>query len=181
MKKLTTLLDAIHTEDLRGPRPESVSMLTDDSRAVEPGGMFVAVRGTTVDGHRYIGSAIAKGASVVVCEEIPEDQASAAGVLWVVVGDSARALGLLASRWWDDPSRALTLVGVTGTNGKTTIATLLYRLAGAMGEKAGLLSTVENRIGEERVPSTHTTPGPLELQALLAMSLIHNSEPTRRS
>ncbi len=168
MKKLTTLLDAIHCESLRGSRPESVSMLTDDSRAVEPGGMFVAVRGTAVDGHRYIGSAIAKGASVVVCEEVPEDQASAAGVLWVVVKDSAHALGLLASRWWDDPSRALTLVGVTGTNGKTTIATLLYRLAGAMGEKAGLLSTVENRIGEERVPSTHTTPGPLELQALLA-------------
>ncbi|MDE6277800.1 MAG: UDP-N-acetylmuramoyl-L-alanyl-D-glutamate--2,6-diaminopimelate ligase [Muribaculaceae bacterium] len=170
MRKLTTLLDAIRPQALEGPRPESVSALTDDSRAVEAGGMFVAVRGTAVDGHRYIVGAIERGASVVVCEEIPADidECLRQKVLWVVVGNTARALGLLASRWWGDPSRALTLVGVTGTNGKTTIATLLYRLAGAMGEKAGLLSTVENRIGDERIAATHTTPGPLELQALLA-------------
>lgn len=170
MKKLDILLDAIRPAALEGPRPESVSGLTDDSRAVEPGGMFVAVRGTAVDGHSYIAAALSRGASAIVCEEIPADIPAdlRAGALWITVPNSSIALGLLASRWWGDPSRALTLVGVTGTNGKTTVATLLYRLAGAMGEKAGLLSTVENRIGDEVVPATHTTPGPLELQALLA-------------
>lgn len=169
MRKLQILLDVLRPERIEGPRPEEVSELTDDSRAVKAGGMFVAVRGTAVDGHQFISRALEAGASVIVCEEIPADlnPALREKALWVVVPNTAIALGLLASRWWGDPSQALTLVGVTGTNGKTTIATLLYKLAGAMGEKAGLLSTVENRIGDEVVASTHTTPGPLELQALL--------------
>ena len=154
MKRLDILLDCLRTHGLKGTKPETVTALTDDSRAVEPGGMFVAVR----------------GAAAVVCEEIPAaiDEARLSRAFFVLVPNSSIALGLLASRWWGDPSRALTLVGVTGTNGKTTIATLLYRLATAMGEKAGLLSTVENRIADEIVPATHTTPGPLKLQALLA-------------
>ncbi len=170
MKRLDILLDCLRTHGLKGTKPETVTALTDDSRAVEPGGMFVAVRGTASDGHDYISSAIDRGAAAVVCEEIPAaiDEARLSRAFFVLVPNSSIALGLLASRWWGDPSRALTLVGVTGTNGKTTIATLLYRLATAMGEKAGLLSTVENRIADEIVPATHTTPGPLELQALLA-------------
>lgn len=170
MHKFSKILDAIRAESIEGPKPESVTALTDDSRAVTQGAIFTAVRGTAVDGHRFIPAAIAAGASAIVCEEIPSDLTpeQRAGVCFVVVPNSAIALGQMASRWYGDPSRALTLVGVTGTNGKTTVATLLYELASAAGEKAGLLSTVENRIGSEHVPSTHTTPGPLELNALLA-------------
>ena len=168
--KTEYLLESVRVKEVEGVMPEEVVEITNDSREVGPGWMFVAVRGTSVDGHHYIGGAIAKGASVVVCEEIPSNLGADArsGVYWVTVPNSAVALGFLASRRWDDPSKALTVVGVTGTNGKTTIATLLYHLAKSNGEKAGLLSTVENRIGDEVIESTHTTPGPLELQRLMA-------------
>lgn len=153
-----------------GPTDE-LAALTDDSRRVVPGSMFVAVRGTAVDGHRYIPAAIAAGARVIVCEELPADAPDT--VTWVRVADSALALGLLASEWWDNPSRRLALVGVTGTNGKTTIATLLYEMARDLGLEAGLLSTVENRIGDMRLPADHTTPGALEIQRLLALMVEH--------
>lgn len=170
--QLETLLDSIRPHRLiaAGTPPEEVTGLTDNSRQVKRGGMFVAVRGTAVDGHTFIPQAIAAGAAVIVCEEVPEAISSAEkdSICWVVVDNSAIALGLLASRWYGEPSESLTLVGVTGTNGKTTIATLLYELARILGQKAGLLSTVVNRVDTEAVPSTHTTPGPLELNALLA-------------
>lgn len=153
-------------DDLR-----AVTALTADSRAVTPGALFVAVRGTNVDGHDYIGRAVAAGAVAVVCEEIPADAADS--VRWIQVKDSAEALGLLASAWHGYPSRHLTLVGVTGTNGKTTVATLLYELARLQGHEAGLLSTVVNKIGDVEVPATHTTPDPLELNALLARMVAH--------
>lgn len=147
-------------------RPELiVSGITADSRAVAPGWLYVAVRGANVDAHRFIPQAVDAGASVVVCEHLPEEVSP--GVEWVVVPDSAIALGEIAAAWYGHPSEFLTLVGVTGTNGKTTIATLLYEMAHRMGEKAGLLSTVVNIIDTTRVAATHTTPDPISLQALL--------------
>ena len=142
------------------------SGLTADSRAVTAGSIFVAVRGTRTDGHAYMGQAAAAGARAIVCEEPPRELAS--GVTYYRVADCSEALGLLASAWYGYPSRRLTLVGVTGTNGKTTVATLLYELAMLTGRRAGLLSTVVNRIGREEVAATHTTPDPLELNGLLA-------------
>lgn len=137
-----------------------------DSRKVKSGSLFVATRGTAVDGHNFIDCAVANGAVAVMCEYLPEKLAD--GVAYVKVADSAEALGIAAHNFYHRPSKNITLVGVTGTNGKTTIATLLYKLFMAMGYKVGLLSTVCNYVVEEAVPSTHTTPDPIELNALLA-------------
>ena len=142
-----------------------VSGVESDSRQVKADYLFVAVRGVSVDGHTFIPQAIAQGARVVVCEEFPAELAD--GVMYVKVGDSSIAFGLLASAWYGNPSRELTLVGVTGTNGKTTTATLLYEMFRSFGYKAGLLSTVCNYIDTVRVPATHTTPDPLHLHRLL--------------
>ncbi len=146
--------------------PALLTSLTSDSRQVAPGAVFVAVRGVHVDGHDFIDRAVAADAAVVVCEALPA--APAADVAWIRVADASVALGLLASAWNGYPSRRLTLVGVTGTNGKTTIATLLYTLMRRAGHSAGLLSTVVNKINDTEVPATHTTPDPIELNALLA-------------
>lgn len=137
-----------------------------DSRKVAEGDVFVATRGTAVDGHDFITKAVEQGAVAVVCETLPEEIAE--NVVYVQVADSADALGILASNFYENPSQNLTLVGVTGTNGKTTIATLLYQLFRTLGFKVGLLSTVCNYIDNEAVESTHTTPNALELNALLA-------------
>ncbi|MDR1919157.1 MAG: UDP-N-acetylmuramoyl-L-alanyl-D-glutamate--2,6-diaminopimelate ligase [Tannerellaceae bacterium] len=137
-----------------------------DSRKIEPGALFVALRGTAVDGHAYIEKAIEKGALAVVCEEIPPQLQGKAA--FVLVKNAAEALGRLMSTWYDHPSGKLVLVGVTGTNGKTTIATLLYELFRKLGHKAGLISTVCNYIDSTAVPATHTTPDPIALQGLLA-------------
>ncbi len=137
-----------------------------DSRKVQSGSLFVAVRGTLTDGHNYIQSAVNNGARVVVCEELPEVQNSE--VQYIAVKDSHRALSKLAAEFYDFPSKKLKIVGITGTNGKTTTATLLYELFTLLGYRCGLLSTVENRIaGEEIYASTHTTPDAVELNALL--------------
>ena len=151
------------------PAPESCEITTvqSDSRAVEPGCLFVAVRGYNVDGHDYIPDAVSRGAKVVVCEEFPSEPAD--GIVWVKVADSSVALGKIASAYYFEPSLNMVLIGVTGTNGKTTIATLLYDLARLDGRKAGLISTVVNKIDDLEIPSTHTTPDPLELNRLLAM------------
>lgn len=143
-----------------------VSGLCFDSRAVKPGDVFVATRGTAVDGHDFIAKAVEQGAVAVVCETLPENRAE--GVVYVQTTDSAEALGVMASNFYGRPSQQLTLVGVTGTNGKTTIATLLYQLFRSLGYKVGLLSTVCNYVDDEAVESTHTTPDALELNALLA-------------
>ena len=137
-----------------------------DSRKCTDGSVFFAVRGTQVDGHDYIVKAIENGAKAVVCEHLPETQVE--GVKYHVVDNSAQALGLAASAYYGNPSEKLNLVGVTGTNGKTTIATLLYRLFTDAGYMCGLLSTIENIIGTKVVPSTHTTGDQLELNALLS-------------
>lgn len=164
---LDALLDAIDIRELRDALPPDtvISAVTADSRAVGAGSLFVAVRGVAVDGHKFIPKAIEAGASVIVAEELPD--ALPQGVLGVCVADSRDALGRLASRFFGDPSEALTLVGVTGTNGKTTTATLLYEMARMRGLKAGLISTVANIVVDEAVPAEHTTPDPVMLNSLL--------------
>ena len=164
---LDALLDAIDIRELRGALPPDtvISAVTADSRAVGAGSLFVAVRGVAVDGHKFIPKAIEAGASVIVAEELPDGLPQR--VLGVCVTDSRDALGRLASRFFGDPSEALTLVGVTGTNGKTTTATLLYEMARMRGLKAGQISTVADIVVDEAVPAEHTTPDPVMLNSLL--------------
>jgi UDP-N-acetylmuramoyl-L-alanyl-D-glutamate--2,6-diaminopimelate ligase len=150
-----------------GQMPESVSGVVFDSRRVGHGMLFVAVKGVSVDGHDFIANAVDAGATLIVGDRLMPE-ARCKGACYLQVSDSAAALGVLASNLYGRPSELLKLVGVTGTNGKTTVATLLYRLCMGLGHKAGLLSTVENRVGEEVLPATHTTPDPLEINELLA-------------
>ena len=165
--RLNDLLREIQYTRLILPKEEvSVSSVNIDSRLVEEGGMFIAIRGTQADGHAYIPSAEEKGAKAIVCEEMPEKQNP--NVAYVVVPDAQAVAGRLATTFYGNPSQRLRLVGVTGTNGKTTIATLLYDLFREMGHKCGLLSTVCNYIDGEAYPSTHTTPDAISLNRLLA-------------
>lgn len=165
-RELQELLPAIEIVETAGPVNRPVTGIQSDSRKVGNGFLFVAVRGTAVDGHAYIPAAVAQGAAAVVCEQLPDEKEE--NCTYIKVKDSADALGRLASAWNGYPSRKLTLVGVTGTNGKTTVATVLYELFRRLGHKAGLLSTVCNYIDGRAVKATHTTPDPLELNALLA-------------
>lgn len=165
MKKLSQLLSAITAEDIKGKPEREITALTNDSRQAGPGTMFVAVKGVNVDGHSFIPT-LDPATAAVVCEELPEQLNP--DTTYIRVSNSATALGCLASQWWDNPSRRLSLVGVTGTNGKTTTATLLYEMAQIMGEKAGLLSTVVNYIDRTAVEARQTTPDPLTINALLA-------------
>lgn len=151
---------------IKGNTEIEITGIQFDSRKIVQGNAFVATRGTASDGHDYIVSAIEKGAVAVVCEDLPEKISE--DITYIQVKDSADALGEMASAWYGFPSSKLTLVGVTGTNGKTTIATLLYKLFRELGHKAGLLSTVCNYIDDEAVEATHTTPDALELNGLLA-------------
>lgn len=165
MKSITTLLEKIKVVNTIGDLGQEVKGIDSDSRNIKPGYMFIAVKGTTFDGHKFIDKAIELGAIAVVCEDMPETEQ--VGVVYIIVKDSQLALGQLASAWYNYPSSKLKLVGVTGTNGKTTIATLLYKMFKIFGEKVGLLSTVCNYIGDRAVPSTHTTPDPISLNSLL--------------
>ena len=164
--ELRTLISALDTPQVVGVDQLEIGQIVSDSRRVVPGSLFVAVRGVAVDGHQYIASAIEKGAVAIVCEEFPKELADKA--TFVVVKDSAYALGMLLSKSYGDPSQKLKLVGVTGTNGKTTIATVLYELFRRLGYKVGLLSTVCNYIDGEAIPTDHTTPDPITLHALIA-------------
>ncbi|WP_297627592.1 UDP-N-acetylmuramoyl-L-alanyl-D-glutamate--2,6-diaminopimelate ligase [uncultured Rikenella sp.] len=157
----------LSTSRIVGPEPSEIRAVRFDSRAVAPGDLFVAVRGTVSDGHDYIAAAVERGASAVVCETLPQGELNPS-VCYVLVEDSARALAELAGAFYGHPSRQLRLVGVTGTNGKTTVATLLYDLFTALGHRCGLISTVVYRVGDRRIDSTHTTPDPLTLNRLLA-------------
>ncbi|MBQ0008384.1 MAG: UDP-N-acetylmuramoyl-L-alanyl-D-glutamate--2,6-diaminopimelate ligase [bacterium] len=163
---LSNLLKNVKVLTVKGDEECEVRKLCFDSRQVEADDCFVATRGTSVDGHQFIPQVIDKGAKVIVCEEIPADYLN--NVTFVLVDDSREALGIMAANSYGNPSEKLTLVGVTGTNGKTSIATLLWQLFRKMGHKVGLLSTVVNRIDDKAVPSTHTTPDPIELNALLS-------------
>ena len=163
-KSLREILESVKTSSVHGNLDVEICGITSDSRKVAPGMLFVAVRGVNVDGHNYISAAISAGATAIVAEDYRED---CEGVTYVSVENSAVALGFIASAWYDNPSQKIKLVGVTGTNGKTTIATLIYEMARLMGYKAGLLSTVVNYVDTEAVASTHTTPDPIELNELL--------------
>lgn len=166
IRNLKELLSELDVKEIIGDTDKTITSLETDSRKVEKDGLFVAVKGVTTDGHKYIPVVASAHVGAVVCESMPS--ALEKGVTYIKVTDSAKAAGILASAWYGHPSRHLTLVGVTGTNGKTTTATLLYEMAKLEGYKAGLLSTVCNYIGDKKVASTHTTPDPLTLNKLLA-------------
>ncbi|MGL5563248.1 MAG: Mur ligase family protein, partial [Tannerellaceae bacterium] len=164
--KLSVLIEAIKEKVIHGGLNIDIFGLDSDSRKIEKGHLFVAVKGTANDGHEYINKAIEQGATAVVCEDLPTQMEDA--VTYIQVKDSADTLGKLAAQWYSNPSDRLTLVGVTGTNGKTTIATLLYDLFRKLGYKTGLLSTVCNYVDDKAVAATHTTPDPISLNMLLA-------------
>lgn len=154
-----------------------VTYLTMDSRRAGPGGLFVAIRGTVTDGHSFIPKAIEQGVTAVLCEELPTSQtgdqpeALPQSVTFVQVDNAPRALGFVAANFYGHPSKKVKLVGVTGTNGKTSVATLLFRLFQALGYRCGLLSTVQNQIGDEVIPATHTTPDTITTNELLTRML----------
>ncbi len=164
--KISDLITPDRAIAITGNGECDVTGLCFDSRVVTPGDCFFATRGTSVDGHTFIPQVIEKGAQAIVCETLPETLTP--GVTYIQVADSREALGLMASNFYGNPSAKMTLVGVTGTNGKTSIATLLWQMFRKLGYKTGLLSTVVNYVDDKAVPSTHTTPDPLELNSLLA-------------
>ncbi|MCC6371670.1 MAG: UDP-N-acetylmuramoyl-L-alanyl-D-glutamate--2,6-diaminopimelate ligase [Bacteroidia bacterium] len=165
MKLLSDILYKVRLEEVVGSTHMAITSVEFDSRKVKKGSLFVATIGTAVDGHSYIQKAIELGAIAIVCEHIPEQRDE--NVSYVKVTDSGYALGVIACNFYDNPSEKLKLVGVTGTNGKTTTVTLLFNLFKAMGYSVGLLSTVQNKINNTVIPSTHTTPDALSLNALL--------------
>jgi UDP-N-acetylmuramoyl-L-alanyl-D-glutamate--2,6-diaminopimelate ligase len=169
MRSVRDLTGKAGIVSVKGDTGTMVSDISFDSRKVGPGTLFVAVRGTKSDGHDFIPAAVSSGASAVVCERLPENPTE--GVCWILTDDSARALGVVASEFFGNPSSSLKLTGITGTNGKTTIATLLYRVFSGLGYKCGLFSTVCNYIVNKELPATHTTPDPVELNRTLAEML----------
>lgn len=166
MKVLKDILYKVKLKEIVGLTDVMVSNVQFDSRKVGSGDVFVAVKGFSSDGHDFIDQAIEQGAVAVVLEDLPSKHAD--GVHYIVVEDSSVALGIIAANFYDNPSEKLKLVGVTGTNGKSTTVTLLYRLFTKLGHKTGLLSTITNVIGKNTIPATHTTPDPISLNALLA-------------
>ena len=179
--KLKDILRDVEVERIVGPKEVEVEALCMDSRMATRGTLFAAIEGSATDGHKFIGSAVERGASVVVCNHLPQEVTQSINdeqcptdglpqeeVTYVVVKDSSLAVGIIASNFYGRPSEKLALVGVTGTNGKTTTATLLYNLVGRLGYQAGLISTVVYKIGSQEEPSTHTTPDAINLNRLLA-------------
>ncbi len=167
MKQIEDIVKHIPIIEIKGePLAGRVNKMYIDSQKVKPNSMFIAIKGTSVDGHDFIDDAIRKGAKYIVCEHIPLDTRS--DVIYIKVENTKKLAGRIAAVYYDFPSTKLKVVGVTGTNGKTTIATLLYRLHRLMGKKCGLLSTVVNYVDSKMYRSTHTTPDPIELQRLLS-------------
>ena len=164
--KLSELLKNVKSLQVIGREDVEITGVKIDSREVKAGSLFVAMKGTQVDGHRFIPKAVELGAIAVLCEELPEQPAM--GVTYVQVESTEDVVGKVATMFYGNPTSKLKLVGVTGTNGKTTIATLLYNMFRKFGHRCGLLSTVCNYIEEEAVPATHTTPDAIELNELLA-------------
>jgi UDP-N-acetylmuramoyl-L-alanyl-D-glutamate--2,6-diaminopimelate ligase len=166
MKLLQDILYKVRLEGVVGNTNVAVESITSDSRAVRPMALFVAVKGLQSDGHSFIPKAIELGAAAIVCQELPSKLEE--NIVYVQVADTSKALGIMAANFFDNPSEKMKVLAVTGTNGKTTVATLLFRLYRSMGHKCGLLSTVVNRINEVEIPSTHTTPDAVALNDLLA-------------
>ncbi len=166
MKTLADIVWKIPAVSVTGDLNIPILSICFDSRKAVPGSLFVAIRGTANDGHKYIADVVRQGVSAIVCEEIPKSIRH--DITYVITSDSALALGLLCNEFYDRPSKKLTLVGVTGTNGKTTTATILYQLFRKLDYKAGLISTVAYYVNEQRSEASHTTPDPVQLNALLA-------------
>ncbi len=166
MKLLKDILYKVRIEEVLGNTHIATEGITMDSREVRSFFLFVAIKGSAVDGHLFIDKAIEKGANCILCQQFPHSLNP--DVTYVRVNDSAEALGIVAANYYENPSEKLSIVGVTGTNGKTTVATLCYELSMALGHKTGLLSTVVNKVNAQSVPATHTTPNAVELQRLLA-------------
>ena len=165
MKSLKDILYTVSLNKVLGPTDVEISEICFDSRKVKNGVLFIAVKGTSSDGHLFIDQAVKQGAKSIVCQTLPPNIDEK--VTYVEVKDSAKALGIISANYFDHPSSRLKLVGITGTNGKTTVATLLFQLFRELGYKTGLLSTVQNHINSEIIPSTHTTPDPISLNSLL--------------
>jgi len=165
LRNLIDISGSLQIEQLIGSNDLQIKEIIFDSRRVTKGSLFVAQAGTNVDGHQFTDLAIQQGAVAVVCEQIPDIINNS--VCYIKVPDSKKALGILAAEFYDHPSEKLKLIGITGTNGKTTIVTLLHDLFSKLGYKTGLLSTIENKIGQECIASTHTTPDTVQLNQLL--------------
>jgi UDP-N-acetylmuramoyl-L-alanyl-D-glutamate--2,6-diaminopimelate ligase len=169
MAELKDILYKVHITSTSGNMNVEVKGICFDSRKVQPGFLFVAVRGTQSDGHAFIEKATLSGAMAIVAEKLPEVISDK--ITYVTVKDSSKALGIIASNFYGNPSAKLKLVGVTGTNGKTTVATLLFKLFASLGYRCGMLSTVVNNIVDKEIPSTHTTPDPIQINELLVLML----------
>ena len=165
MKKLEDILYKVRIIAIHGSRDVNVNSITIDSRKVNNASMFIAIKGEKFDGHDFIQQSIDSGAAIIVCEELPAVLNDA--VTYIQVKNAHEAAAYIAHNFYDEPSERLKLVGVTGTNGKTTIVTLLFKLFSGLGYKCGLISTVQNQIANEIIPSTHTTPDAISLNALL--------------
>jgi len=165
MKLLQDILFGVSLREVVGSTQLSIKDIQIDSRKVQEGSVFVAIRGIQADGHEFIETAIQKGAIAIVCEKLPHSLQE--GVVFIVVSNAQESVAVMAHHFYDNPSTQIKLVGVTGTNGKTTVATLLFKLFKGLGYTCGLISTVENHIGDTIVPATHTTPDPIQLNALL--------------
>ena len=163
--KLSNLLKHVNVLNLIGSAEVEITGVNIDSRRIAPGHLFIAIPGTQTDGHHFIGKAIESGAVAVLCEHLPEKRAE--NVTYITMESTEKCVGEVATQFYGDPSRKLKLIGVTGTNGKTTIATLLYNMFRKFGHKCGLLSTVCNYIEDEPIAASHTTPDPIELNILL--------------
>ena len=165
MKELQSILFGVALREVVGSTSQVITDIQIDSRKVTKGCVFVAIKGIQADGHQFIITAIENGASVIVCMELPT--AMSPGVTFIVVENTQEAVAIMAHHFYDEPSTKMKLVGVTGTNGKTTVATLLFKLFSELGYTCGLISTVENHIANKIVPATHTTPDAIHLNALL--------------
>lgn len=163
---LKDLLNNVQVKEVLGTTNIEVTGICIDSRKAVPGSAFIAIKGTLADGHQFIHTAISQGARIIICEETPEEKNQ--GVTYIKVKDSSIAAGEIASAFYDFPSAKMTVIGVTGTNGKTTVTTLLYQLFTKLGYKCGLISTVQNFIGTEVEVATHTTPDAISIQSLFA-------------
>lgn len=173
MKKLTDILKGVEIISTTGSTDIDINTIQFDSRKVKKGDVFIAIKGTQVDGHNYVEQVIRSGAKAVVCEILPDHKEN---VAYILVENSSKTLGILASNFYDVPASKLRLVGVTGTNGKTTIASLLYKLFQNLGYPTGLISTIQNKIENKTVAATHTTPDPVQINKLLDQMVVEGCE-----
>ena len=171
--KLTKLIKNIDDAKILGNIQIDISKIYFDSRNVTEGSLFIAIKGSSSDGHNYIKAAIEKGAKVIVCEQIPIQEK---GICYIITADTHKATGFIASEYYGNPSEKIKVVGITGTNGKTTTVTLLYNLFTSLGYKCGLISTIENFIGKKEITATHTTPDPMQINSLMAQMAYEGCE-----